>query len=51
MSQKSTANDFKWVEDVSPFARDFIEDYNEDSNESNFLEVYVKYPKKIAWPS
>ena len=47
MSQKSPAKYFKWVEDVSPFTRDLIEVYNEDSNESYFLEVDVQYPKKL----
>ena len=35
------------MEDVSPFTRDLIEVYNEDSNESYFLEVDVQYPKKL----
>ena len=38
---------FKWVENVSQFSKDFMENYNEDSDEGYFLEVDVQYPEKI----
>ena len=32
MSQKLPVNDFKWVEKTSQFNKDFIKNYNEDSD-------------------
>ena len=40
-------NKFEWVEDTSKFNEDFIKNYNEESNEEYFLEVYVQYPEKF----
>ena len=37
MSQKLTANDFKWVEETSQFNEDFIKNYNHGGNEGYFL--------------
>ena len=45
MSQKLPVNIFEWIEDFS-FYEDFIKNYNEESDEVYFLEVYVQYPKK-----
>ena len=47
VSQKSPVNDFKWVEDTSQFTKDFMENYNEDKDESYFLEVDVQYHEKL----
>ena len=47
VSQKSPVNDFKWVEDTSQFTKDFMENYNEDKDESYFLEVDVQYHQKL----
>ena len=44
-SQKLPVNIFEWIEDFS-FYEDFIKNYNEESDEVYFLEVYVQYPKK-----
>ena len=44
-SQKLPVNIFEWTEDFS-FYEDFIKNYNEESGEVYFLEVYVQYPKK-----
>ena len=33
MSQKLSVSDFKWVEDISEFNEDFIESYNDESDE------------------
>ena len=43
MSQKMPVNNFKCVEDTSQFTKDFIDKYNEDSDEGYFLEVYAEY--------
>ena len=41
MSQKFPVNGFKWVKETSQFSEDFIESYNEENDEVNFLEVDV----------
>ena len=33
MSQKLSANDFKWVENISEFNEGFIKSYDDESNE------------------
>ena len=47
MPQKLPVNNFKWVEDVSRMNEEFIKNYNENSSKGYFLEVDVKYPKKL----
>ena len=47
MSQEIPVNKFKWIEDTSPFNKDFIKNYNEESDEGYFLEVDVQYPEKL----
>ena len=44
MTQKSLADGFSWVENTSPFNKDFIKNYNEDSDAGNLLEVDIQYP-------
>ena len=44
MSQKLPVNNFESIEDTSQFNKDFIKNYNEDSDEVHFLEVDVQYP-------
>ena len=39
MSQKLLVNGFKWENDLSRFNKDFIKNYNEDSDVGYFLEV------------
>ena len=39
MSQKFPVNNFEWIKDTSQFNEDFINDYNEESDEGYFLEV------------
>ena len=46
MSQKLPENYFEWIEDTSQFNEDFIENYNEESDEGYFLQVDVQYSKK-----
>ena len=38
---------FEWIEDTSKFNKDFIKNYNEDSDEEYFLEVDVQYLAKV----
>ena len=38
MSQKSTVNEFEWIEDTSLFNKDFIKNYN---------QVDIQYPEKL----
>ena len=38
---------FKWVENTSQFSKDFIENFNGDSDDGYFLEVDVQYPKRL----
>ena len=47
MYQKLPINGFKWVEKLSRFNKRFIKNYNENSDGGYFLEVDVKYPKKL----
>ena len=43
--KKLPVSGFKWVENIFQFSKDFIESYNEDSNEGYFPEVGVQYPE------
>ena len=43
MSQKLPANNFEWIKDISQFNKDFMQNYNKESNERYFLEVHVEY--------
>ena len=47
MSHKLPTDGFKWVKKLSKFNDKFIKSYNENGDKGYFLEVYVKYPKKI----
>ena len=47
MLQKLPANDFKWAERTSQFNEDFVESYNDDSNEGYFFEVRKHRDMKI----
>ena len=47
MSQKLPVNGFEWVEELSQFNKDFIKDYDENSNERYFFELDVKYQKNL----
>ena len=46
-SQKLPVSGFEWIEELSQFKEDFIENYNEDSNKGYFLEVDVEYQKNF----
>ena len=47
MSQKLPVNGFKWVENTCQFDEDFIESYDEESDEEYFLKVDLQYPEKL----
>ena len=46
-SQKLPVNNFVWIKDTSQFNEDFIQNYNEESNEGYFLEVNIQYIAKL----
>ena len=47
MSQKLPVGGFKWKKYISKFAKEFIRNYDEDSDKGYILEVDVKYPKNL----
>ena len=47
ISQKLPANNFEQMKDTFQFNEDFIKKYDEESDEKYFLEVDVKYLKKL----
>ena len=47
MSQKIRGNNFQLIKDTSQFNKDFMKDYNEESEEEYFLEVNVQYMEKL----
>ena len=47
MSQKLPLNQFERIKDTSQFNEDFLNNYNEKSDEGYFLEVDVQYPEKL----
>ena len=42
-----SADGFKWDENTSEFSKDFIRNYNEDSDEGYFLECDVQHLEKL----
>ena len=47
MSQKFPVNNFEWIEDTSQFNVDFLEWFNEESDEGYFFEVDVQHFEKL----
>ena len=47
VSQKLPVKGFESVKELSEFNKDFIKDYDENSDEGYFLEVDVEYPKNL----
>ena len=47
MSQKLPVNNFEWIKDTSQFIEEFINNYNEESDEGYFLEVDVQYLENL----
>ena len=50
ISQKLPVSSFEWIEQTSQFNEDFITNFNEESDQVNFLEVNVQYPKNSHEP-
>ena len=47
MLQELSVNNFEWIKNTSQFNEDFINNYNEESEERYFLEVDVQYLAKL----
>ena len=47
MSQKLPVNGFKWKKNISKFNKDFIKNYDENSNKGYITEVDIEYPKNF----
>ena len=47
MSQKLPVNKFELIKDTFQFNKDFIKNYNKESDERYFLEVDVQYIEKL----
>ena len=43
MPQNLPVNNFEWIEETSQFNKDFIKNYNEESDKGYFIEVDVQY--------
>ena len=48
MLQKFPVHKCEWIKDTFQFHKDFIKDYNKESDEGYFHKVDVKYPEKYA---
>ena len=44
ISQKLPENNFEWTEETSQFNKDFLKNYNDESDERHFIEIDVQYP-------
>ena len=51
MSQNFQVNNFDWIDDTLQFNEHFIKNYDEESDEGDFVEVDVQYSEKITWTS
>ena len=49
MSQKLPVGGFKCIENTFRFSKDFIKNYNEDSDEGYFPKVDVQCPRKLHY--
>ena len=47
MFHKLPVNGFKWKKNVPKFDKEFVKNYDEDSNKGYIFEVDVKYPKDL----
>ena len=47
MSKKLPVNGFKWENSLSRFSKDFIKNYDGNSDIGYFLEVDIEYPKQL----
>ena len=49
MSQSLPVDCFKWFVNTFQFAKDFIENYNEESDVGYFFEVGIQYLEKLHY--
>ena len=47
MLQKLPVKNFEWIEDSSQFNKDFVKNYNEESDKRYSIKVDVQYTKKV----
>ena len=47
MLQKLAVDGFRWVENTSQFCKDFLKNYNSDSDEVYFFEVDLQYAEEL----
>ena len=47
MSKKLPTGNFQWIEDTLIFTKDYIKNYDENSNTGYLLVVDVTYPKDL----
>ena len=47
MSQKLPLGGFELVEETSQLNENFIENYNENSDEGYFLQIYIQNPERL----
>ena len=47
MSEKLPAKNFEWIKDTSQFNKDFMKNYNEESDKGYFTELNVQYTKNL----
>ena len=47
MSQKLNADSFKTDGNTFEFSKDFIENYNKNTDGGYFLEIKLQYPEKL----
>ena len=47
MFQKLSVGGFKWVEDLSQFKKNFIKNYDENSDQENIVEVDIEYLENL----
>ena len=47
MSQNFSLINHNWYEDTSQFIRNFIENFNEDSDEGYFVKAGFQYPENL----
>ena len=45
--KKLSVGNFKWADDLSKYTKDFIKNYDEDSDYGSILEVNIDYPKTL----
>ena len=47
MSEKLPAKNFEWIKDTSQFNKDFMKNYNEESDKGYLTELNVQYTKNL----